>query len=250
VRDGIVAKADLDEKTAIFDARKADVLAQQANLLAAEEAIKAQSAEVGRIEQLTGFKRVTAPWPGIITQRNCAVGNLITPAALAAGRDLFRLSDISRLRVFVNVPQANIGDIRVGGKAVVRVPELRRSFTGVIARTSNALENQTRTLLAEVNVVNENNSLLPGMYVQVGMETTRTRRTLLVPGDTILTRSDGTYVAVLQAGNKIALRRIETGRDYGTEIEALAGVNEGESVVVNPSDDVQNGITVKPSLRK
>ncbi len=103
VESGIVARADLDEKTAIQDARKADVRAQEANLVAAEEAIKAQTAEVARIDQMSEFKRVTAPWDGIITQRNCAVGNLITPAALAAGRDLFRLSDISKLRVFVNV---------------------------------------------------------------------------------------------------------------------------------------------------
>jgi RND family efflux transporter MFP subunit len=250
VADGILAKADLDEKTAMFDARKADVRAQEANLLAAEEAIKAQLAEVARLEQLAAFKRVTAPWGGIITQRNCAVGNLITPSALAAGRDLFRLSDISKLRVFVNVPQSNVGDIRTGGKAIVRIPELRRAFNGNIARTSSALENQTRTLLTEVNVTNENNTLLPGMYVQVGLETTRARRSLLVPGDTIITRTDGTYVAVVIPGNKIAIRKLETGRDYGTELEALSGVNEGDSIVVNPSDDVQNGITVKPSLRK
>lgn len=250
VADGIVAKADLDEKTAMFDARKADVKAQEANLLAAEEAIRAQTAEVGRIEQLTEFKRVTAPWDGIITQRNCAVGNLITPSAIAAGRDLFRLSDISKLRVFVNVPQSSINDIKVGQSAQVRVPELGKTLTGSIIRSSNALENQSRTLLAEVNVVNQGRTLLPGMYVQVGIATISPRRLILVPGDTIVTRSEGIFVAVVDKSNKVSFRKIEVGRDFGTEIEAVSGLAEGDQVVVNPSDDVKNGIVVKPIGRK
>lgn len=250
VEGGIVAKADLDEKVAVFDARKADLKAQEANLLAAEEAIRAQSAEVARVEQLTEFKRVTAPWDGIITQRNCAVGNLITPSAIAAGRDLFRLSDISRLRVFVNVPQSNIGDIQVGQKATVRIPELNKAMTGSVVRTSNALENQTRTLLAEVNVVNEGRTLLPGMYTQVGIETASPRRLTLVPGDTIVTRAEGIFVAVVDKNNRVQFRKIEVGRDYGTEIEAVNGLTEGEQVVVNPSDDVKNGVVVKAIARK
>jgi RND family efflux transporter MFP subunit len=250
VADGIVAKADLDEKTAMFDARKADVKAQEANLLAADEAIRAQVSEVARVEQLTEFKRVVAPWDGVITQRNCAVGNLITPAALAAGRDLFRLSDFSKLRVFVNVPQSSIGDIRVGQKAVVRVPELGQSLTGTVVRTSNALENQTRTLLAEVNVMNQGRTLLPGMYVQVGIETSGARRLILVPGDTIVTRAEGIFVAVVDKTNKVQFRKIEVGRDFGTEIEAVSGLAEGDLVVVNPSDDVKNGVVVRPSARK
>ena len=250
VESGIVARADLDEKTAIQDARKADVKAQEANLVAAEEAIKAQTAEVARIDQMSEFKRVTAPWDGIITQRNCAVGNLITPAALAAGRDLFRLSDISKLRVFVNVPQVNIGDIKVGQKALVRIPDLKQTLVGSVVRTSNALENQSRTLLAEVNVVNQGRTLLPGMYVQVGIETTQTRQLILVPGDTIVTRSEGIFVAVVGKDNKVTFRKIEVGRDFGTEIEAVSGLSEGDMVVVNPSDDVRNGVVVKSMTRK
>lgn len=250
VESGIVARADLDEKTAIQDARKADVKAQEANLVAAEEAIKAQTAEVERIDQMSEFKRVTAPWDGIITQRNCAVGNLITPSALAAGRDLFRLSDISKLRVFVNVPQVNIGDIKVGQKALVRIPDLKQTLVGSVVRTSNALENQSRTLLAEVNVVNQGRTLLPGMYVQVGIETTQTRQLILVPGDTIVTRSEGIFVAVVGKDNKVTFRKIEVGRDFGTEIEAVSGLSEGDMVVVNPSDDVRNGVVVKSMTRK
>lgn len=250
VADGIVAKADLDEKTAMYDARQADVKAQEANLLAAEEAISAQRAEVARIEQLSDFKRVTAPWDGIITQRNCAVGNLITPAALAAGKDLFRLSDISKLRVFVNVPQSNVDDVRVGQSAKVRVPELNRVLTGAVVRNSNALENQTRTLLAEVNVTNQGRALLPGMYVQVTIETQNPKKMVLVPGDTIVTRADGIFVAVVTPANIIEFRKIQVGRDFGTEIEAVSGLAEGDRVVVNPSDDVKSGTPVKATTRK
>ncbi len=250
VGSGIVAKADLDEKTAVFDSRKADVKAQEANLQAADEAIRAQTAEVARVTQLFDFKRVTAPWDGIITQRNCAIGNLITPSAIAAGRDLFRLSDMSKLRVFVNVPQSNIGDIKVGQKAVVKVPELRASLTGSVIRTSNALENQSRTLLAEVNVVNPGRTMLPGMYTQVAIETSSARQLILVPGDTIVTRAEGIFVAVVGPGNKIQFRKIEVGRDFGTEVEAVSGLSDGDQVVVNPSDDVKNGVAVKPIARK
>jgi RND family efflux transporter MFP subunit len=250
VADGVVAKADLDEKTAIYDARRADVKAQEANLQAAEEAVRAQMAEVARIEQLAEFKRVVAPWDGVITQRNCAVGNLITPAMLAGGRDLFRLSDMSRLRVFVNVPQSSINDVRVGQKAQVRVPELGTMMQGTVVRTSNALENQTRTLLAEVNVVNQQRKLLPGMYAQVGIETTSPKRMVLVPGDTIVTRAEGIFVALVDGKNKVQFKKIQVGRDFGTEIEAVNGLAEGDLVVVNPSDDVKNGITVKAIARK
>lgn len=250
VAEGIIARAELDEKTAVFDARKADVRAQEANLVAASEAISAQVAEVARIEQLTQFKRVTAPWDGIITQRSCAVGNLITPASIAAGRDLFRLSDISKLRVFVNVPQSNVGDIKMGQKATVRVPEINRTFIGTVARAATALENQTRTMLTEVSVVNQGNALLPGMYVQVALETSLARRMLLVPGDTVVTRSDGTFVAVVGKDSKVTFRKIDIGRDYGTELEAIGGVVEGDMVVVNPSDDVKNGVAVRPMARK
>ena len=250
VAEGIIARAELDEKTAVFDARKADVRAQEANLVAASEAISAQVAEVARIEQLTQFKRVTAPWDGIITQRSCEVGNLITPASIAAGRDLFRLSDISKLRVFVNVPQSNVGDIKMGQKATVRVPEINRTFIGTVARAATALENQTRTMLTEVSVVNQGNALLPGMYVQVALETSLARRMLLVPGDTVVTRSDGTFVAVVGKDSKVTFRKIDIGRDYGTELEAIGGVVEGDMVVVNPSDDVKNGVAVRPMARK
>ena len=250
VAEGIIARADLDEKTAIFDARKADVRAQEANLVAANGAVNAQVAEVARIEQLTQFKRVTAPWDGIITQRNCAVGNLITPASIAAGRDLFRLSDISKLRVFVNVPQSNVGDVKMGQKATVRVPEINRTFIGTVARAASALENQTRTMLTEVSVVNQGNALLPGMYVQVALETSLARRMLLVSGDTVVTRSDGTFVAVVGKDSKVTFRKIDIGRDYGTELEAIGGVVEGDMVVVNPSDDVKNGVVVRPMARK
>jgi RND family efflux transporter MFP subunit len=250
VREGIMPKADLDEKTAVFEARRADVLAQEANLKAAEESIRAQAAEVSRIEELLGFKRVTVPWDGIITQRNCAVGNLITPSAIAGGRDLFRLSDISRLRVFVNTPQANVGDVRPGQKATVRVPELGKTFVGTVARISNALENQSRTMLTEVNVVNQNNALLPGMYTQVTLETAGARQALLLPGDTIVSRTEGIFVAVVGRDSTVRFQKVEVGRDYGAEVEAMAGVSEGDLLVVNPSDDVKNGVKVKAMARK
>ncbi|MDL5049797.1 efflux RND transporter periplasmic adaptor subunit [Oscillatoria amoena NRMC-F 0135] len=207
-------------------------------------------AEIARLEELTAFKLVRAPFSGIITQRNCAVGNLITPAALAAGRDLFRLSDISRLRIFVSTPQSNVADIRVGSRAEVTVPELGKTLIGSIVRTSNALENQSRTLLTEVNVANPDGAVLPGMFVQVAMDTVQARQTILVPGDTIVSRSEGLFVATVDANDQVRFRKIEIGRDFGAEVEAISGVTLNDRVIVNPSDEVQEGVTVKVSLRK
>ncbi|GAB4369370.1 MAG: efflux RND transporter periplasmic adaptor subunit [Bryobacter sp.] len=250
VREGVFPKADLDEKTALLDARRADVLAQKANLVAAEEAIRAQLAEVARLEELTSFKKVRAPFAGIITQRNCAVGNLITPAALAAGRDLFRLSDTSRMRIFVSTPQANVGDIRVGQRASVAIPELNKAVEGSIVRTSNALENQTRTLLTEVNVNNPTGLLMPGMFVNVTIETASNRESILVPGDAIVSRSEGLFVAALEQGDQVRFRKIQVGRDFGSVVEATSGVGPEAVLIVNPSDDVKDGVRVRASLRK
>jgi len=252
VRQGVVSRQQGDEAQAQFEARQADVAVQQANINAAGQNVHAQEAEVSRLEELTRFQHVTAPFDGLITVRNCAVGNLITPQSIQQGRELYRLTDLTTLRVFVNTPQANIASIAVGQPATVTVQEQPgREFTGVVKRTSNLLDAQTRTLLTEVNVANQGRALLPGMYAQVTLRGQKNgeRKVVLVPGDTIVTGAKGTQVAVVR-GNRIQWVRIETGRDLGAEVEVAQGLNGGETVVVNPSDGVKEGRTVKSSRLK
>ncbi len=251
VREGVMSAQAGDESSAQLAARQADLAAAQANVNVARENIKAQEAEVQRITELTAFQKVTAPFEGLITVRNCAVGNLITTASLQAGRELFRLSDISTLRVFVNVPQQNVNDVMTGQKATITIQDLPKvRFLGTVSRTSNSLDIGTRTLLAEIQVKNQGRTLLPGMYARAQIEGHTLKRMVLIPGDTLLTPAGGPQVATVLKGGKVKFVKVEVGRDYGLEIEVTSGLNGDEILVVNPSDDVRNGATVRANKRK
>jgi membrane fusion protein (multidrug efflux system) len=246
VNQGILSKQEGDEKQATSDARRADLESAHANINAATENIHAAEADLQRLMQLQSFEKVTAPFAGIITARNCAVGNLITPAALSTGRDLFRLADISRLRVFVSVPEVFVPAIKVGQTAELTLQEYPgRKFTGSIFRTANSLDTGTRTLLTEVQVVNPDGALMPGMFAQVTMANSRQNPPLMVPGDTLLTRSDGQHVAVVGQGNTVHLKKVQVGRDNGSEVEILSGLNGDERLVVNPTDEIRESAKVE-----
>ncbi len=250
VREGILSKQAGDESTAQLAARQADKAVAEANINVARENIKAQEAEVQRITELTAFQKVTAPFDGLITVRNCAVGNLITTASLQAGRELFRLSDIGTLRIFVNVPQQNVDDVIVGQKATITLQDMPLAkFVGKVTRTANSLEVTTRTLLAEVQVLNQGRTLLPGMYARAQLEGHHLKRMLLIPGDTLLTPAGGPQVATVKGG-KVKFVKVEVGRDYGLEIEIIKGLTGEEVLVVNPSDDVREGAPVRANKRK
>lgn len=251
VRQGVTARQQGDEAQAQFEARQADVAVQEANVNAARQNIKAQQAEVARIEQLTRYQKVTAPFEGLITVRNCAVGNLITPQSIATGRELYRLTDVTTLRVFANTPQANVGDIQVGQRAVVTTQDQPdKQFVGIVKRTANLLDPQTRTLLTEVNVVNQGRSLLPGMYAQVTLDVPRAQRqAILIPGDTLVTGTKGAQVATVVNG-RIKWVKVEVGRDLGADVEITRGLKGDEALVVNPSDDVREGRLVQQSKLK
>ena len=252
VRQGVTSKQQGDEAQAHFEARQADVAVQEANVLVARQNIRAQEAEVSRIEELTRFQKVTAPFEGLITVRNCAVGNLITPQSLQQGRELYRLTDLSTLRVFVNTPQANITDIRVGQRAVVTTQDQPgKQFIGAVKRTANALDPQTRTLLTEVNVANQGRALLPGMYAHVVFDALATgRRTVLIPGDTLVTTSQGPQVATVDGASRIHWVKVVAGRDLGLEVEITKGLAGSEKLVINPSDDVREGRLVQTTRKK
>lgn len=252
VRQGVTSKQQGDEAQAHFEARQAEVAVQEANVLVARQNIRAQEAEVSRIEELTRFQKVTAPFEGLITVRNCAVGNLITPQSLQQGRELYRLTDLSTLRVFVNTPQANIADIRLGQRAVVTTQDQPgKQFIGTVKRTANSLDTQTRTLLTEVNVVNQGRALLPGMYAQVVFDApTAGHRTVLIPGDTLVTTSQGPQVATVDSANRIHWVKVVVGRDLGLEVEITKGLAGSEKLVINPSDDVREGRLVQTTRKK
>jgi multidrug efflux pump subunit AcrA (membrane-fusion protein) len=265
VAKGVLAKQEGDQKQADFDNATALVHVAEANIRAAQDNVKASEANVSRLQELQGYERVKAPFAGVITSRSVDEGSFIsasgagqgTPAlgstanASASGSELFREAQVSTLRILVNVPQAYASSIRVGMPATVTLQEnSRRKYTGKVTRTANSIDQNTRTLLTEVQVVNQDGSLIPGMYGNIQFSGQRVDPPLLAPGDSLVTRSNGPQLAVVGPGNRIHYQVVQLGRDYGNDIESLGGLNGDESVVINPSDDVREGAEVKLAAKK
>jgi len=207
----------------------------QANMAAAE-------ANVRRLEQLEGFKEVYAPFNGVLTRRNVDPGALINAGAGAAGRELFDLARVDPLRVYTSVPQAYSPFIKVGEKTFVTLQEFPgEKFVATVARTAESIDPTTRTLLTEVDVPNKDGRLLPGSFGEVHFAVGNNVNKVTVPVNSMLFRAQGAQVAVVGPDNKVQLRPISIGRDYGTTLEILGGVSTNDQVVVNPPDSLENG---------
>ena len=227
-------------KTDSVSAQEADQYASaykqsQANLADAD-------ANVHRLEQLEGFKNVYAPFSGVLTRRNVDPGALINAGAGAAGRELFDLARVDPLRVYTSVPQAYAPNIKVGAKTSVTLQEFPgQTFFGKVARTAEAIDPATRTLLTEVDVPNKDGRLLPGSFGEVHFAVGAGVNKVTVPVNAMLFRSEGPRVAVIGPGGKVQLRPINIGRDYGATLEILGGVSTGDQIVINPSDSLEDG---------
>lgn len=246
VARGVLARQDGDQKQADYEVAVANRKAQEANVSAANNNVSAAEANLGRLLDLQGFQNVTAPFAGLVTARNFDVGALVASGAVS-GRELFHMAQIGVVRIFVDVPQSSAPFIHRGLAAEVTVQQLpARKFAGKVVRTSESLDSSTRTLLTEVDAPNPDSSLLPGMYAQVRLLNVSAEPPLLVPGDALVTRADGTYVAVAGDNGVVRFAKVMLGRDYGTETEVLSGLQGGEQVIINPTDDVREGVKVKP----
>ncbi|WP_454726625.1 MULTISPECIES: efflux RND transporter periplasmic adaptor subunit [Cupriavidus] len=218
----VVSQQELDE-------RRSAVTQGAANLAAAD-------ANVQRLRQLEGFKRVVAPFSGIITRRSVDVGDLID-----ANRQLFLLSQTDPLRVYVNVPQSYANLVKPGQEVVVTQSELRgQAFKGEVARTAASIDTTTRTMQVEVNLPNREGALLPGAYVTVSLPL-KNSQALLAPSNALLFRGEGTRVAVVDTQGKVTLRPVSLGRYYGTTVEVLDGIGLQDRLVLNPSDSIATG---------
>src|ERR1700756_583086 len=194
----------------------------QANLAAAD-------ANVRRLEQLEGFKKVYAPFSGVITKRNVDPGALINAGAGAAGRELFDMARVDPLRVYTSVPQAYAPFIRVGASTTVTLQEFPgQRFSAKVARTAESIDPNTRTLLTEVDVPNRDGRLLPGSFGGVHFAVGLNVDKVTVPVNAMLFRAEGTRLAVVGPDKKVELRPINIGRDYGATLEVLAGVSTQE----------------------
>jgi RND family efflux transporter MFP subunit len=205
---------------------------------------EASAAEVARLEQMKAYQRIYAPFDGVITARNTDVGAVIDSGAGSA-KELFHISKIDRLRVFVPVPEMWSRHARPGTKAELSLTEFpNRTFPCTLVRTSGSIETATRTLLTEFEVDNSSGELLPGSYVQVHLTLPASASALTVPANTLLFRAEGLRVGVVKDG-KTKLMPITVGRDFGTKVEVLSGVQADDSIILDPSDSLIDGLSVR-----
>jgi len=243
---GVIAQQDEDQKRADFDVRQAEVSSAQANINAAQKAIEANEASLRRLEELKSFSRITAPFDGVITQRNFDVGTLINSGNGGPTREIFRIAQIQTMRIFANVPQTYAGLVHPGQQAELRVQELPgRVFHASVARTSNSVDPNSRTLLTILETPNPAGVLLPGMYAQVKFSFPGDKTALLVPGDALMLGREGPRVAIVDSDKVIHMRQIHIAHDYGADLEVDSGVTVGQMVVLNPTDQVRENARVQ-----
>ena len=226
-----VSRQETDEKVADQSARKATVDSNASN--------------VRRLEDLQSFQKVYAPFDGVLTARNTDVGALIDAGANSAGKELFHLTAIDTLRVFVAIPEVYSRAARPGATASLTLDEFPgQSFHGSLARTSNSIDQASHTLLTEVDVPNPEGQLLPGSYVFVHFKLPQTVRSVVVPSNTLLFRSEGLRVAIMRDA-RVQLTPVKIGRDYGSTVEIISGLQASDAVVLDPADSLVSGAQVR-----
>lgn len=220
------------------DQNNQNLASQQANAQAA-------SAAVARLEQMQGFEKVYAPFDGVITERKTDFGDLINAGNSGVGRELFHISLISTVRVFVNVPEEYSKQVHEGTRASMDLTELPgRHFSASVTRTSNAIDPVSRTLTVELDVPNPSGELLPGAYANIHFKLPLRVIPLVIPSSSILFQSAGPQIGIVPANNQVELRKITLGRDFGDTVEILSGVTPKDAVIANPSDSLTAGTRV------
>jgi RND family efflux transporter MFP subunit len=221
-----VSQQELDERRSAFAQARATLAGAEAN--------------VERLRQLEAFKRVVAPFAGVITRRNVDIGDLID-----SNKPLFLLSQTDPLRVYVSVPQAYAQLVRPGQPAKVTQSEMRsRSFVGQVARTAGSIDAATRTMQAEIALPNKDGVLLPGAFVQVELAAAPSG-VLSIPSNALLFRSRGVLVAKLDPAGTVRMQPVRLGRNFGETVEVLEGLSGSENLVLNPSDSLADGDKVQ-----
>jgi membrane fusion protein (multidrug efflux system) len=206
-------------------------------------ALAAARANVERLEKMTGFAKLTAPFAGTVTLRRLDVGQLINAGS---AQELFRIVQTDRLRVFVRVPQSFSRAVAEGQKAEITLPELAgRKFEAHVVRSAGAMDAASRTLLTELEIDNSKGELLAGSYVQVRLAETLPEAALTVSSNALLFRSEGPQIAVINDRNLVELRKVVLGRDFGAALEILEGIQPKDRVVVNPPDSLVDGVEVR-----
>jgi RND family efflux transporter MFP subunit len=227
-----VSKQEVDNAVGDLNAKKAILQSAEAN--------------VKRLEELESFKRVYAPFAGVITRRNVDTGMLINSGNGGVAKELFDLAQIDPLRVFVAVPQTASNSIHTGLRACIELAEFSgKKYCGQVARTADSIDPATRTLRTEVDIPNPAGQLLPGAYAEVHFDLKVSGNKLSLPVNALLFRPEGVLAAIVTADSHIELRHIIVGRDFGNSVEVLQGLDAKDMVVVNPPDSLEAGELVR-----
>lgn len=207
--------------------------------------VQSAMAQVAWLEQEQRYEKIVAPFDGVITERRTDIGDLVNEGNGGAGSELFRVSRVSTMRIFVSVPEAYSEQIRNGMKVRIELTALPgQFFSGTVTRTDDAINAESRTLLVEVDVPNPGGKLMPGAYAQVHFALTSPVRPLIVPSGSILFQSAGPQVAVVNAKNQIELRKVGLGKDLGSTMEIASGISPQDRIVANPPDYLVDGMPV------
>src|SRR2546427_8538611 len=250
--EGAVAKQALDQSVSTHRTAQAAVAAAEAN-------VESNRANVQRLQEMTSFQRILAPFNGTVIQRNVDVGALITagspvnntavaPSSVTGGASgLFEIAQIDPLRVFVNVPQVYAPTLKVGLPVEVAVRgQLMQPVTGTVTRTAGALDPGTRTLLTQVDIPNTSGRLLPGMFVYVTFKIAPSGTRWRVPATAVVFDAQGSRVAIVGPQNTIRFQPVEVGRDFGDSLDVQAGLQGQERIVLQPTVALQEGQVVRP----
>ena len=232
-----VSKQDVDNANGDYQAKKATEASSAAN--------------VKRLEDTKAFQNIYAPFDGVITARDTDIGQLIDQGSSTTQKELFHIAAIKTLRVYINVPQQYSIAAKPGLTADLTLGEYPgRRFQGTLVRTANAIDVASRTLLVEVDVNNATGELLPGAYTEVHLKLPNDIPTFILPVSALIFRAQGLQVATVDSNNKTKLVAITLGRDFGSQVEVLSGLNADDQVIVNPSDSVIDGEQVNPQAPK
>jgi len=217
------------------------------NLNGVTSAAESSAANVRRLEQLQSFEKVYAPFDGIITARNTDIGALIDAGANTQPRELFHIAAIRTLRLYVSVPEVYSRAARSGAQAALNLDEFPgQTFHGILVRNANSIEIASRTLLVEVDVDNPTGQLLPGAYVFVHLKLPDETHSVTIPSNTLIFRKEGLQVGLVRNG-KAELVPVKIGRDYGSSVEIVSGLQPTDAVIVDPSDSLVAGMPVRLS---
>jgi RND family efflux transporter MFP subunit len=220
-----------------------EITERQSELALQTARVKAARSNLRRLKELKSFAMVKAPFDGVITAREVDTGDLITSGG---AKELFRLAQIDRLRIYVRVPQPLASKILPGQTADVLIPELPgKTLTAKIVRLAGAISADSRTMLVELNLGNPNNNILAGGFAQVRVKQTMKDKHLILPGNTLLFRAEGPQIGVVKPDGKVELRSVKLGRDFGKTVEILAGVSQTDRIILNPPDSLTDNAVVR-----